>query len=60
MILKCSGGQQQLKERVEARQRRGRDASEADERVLAMQLQDRDELGPDEEHVAIDAGEILE
>ena len=60
MILKCSGGQQQLQERVEARQRRGRDASEADERVLAMQLQDRDELGPDEEHVAIDAGEILE
>jgi len=57
-ILKCSASEQHLRDRIEARQRRGTDASEADERVLAMQLKAGDNLSPEEQRVAINAEEV--
>jgi len=57
-IVKCTADEHQLQHRVEARRRHGGDASEADEQVLAMQLENYDGLVPDEERVAVRADEI--
>jgi aminoglycoside phosphotransferase family enzyme/predicted kinase len=59
-ILKCSASEQHLRDRIEARQRRGTDASEADQRVLAKQLESVDNLSPEEERVALNADEVVD
>ncbi len=62
IILHCLADSETLNNRVRSRQSEGSDASEADQAVLAAQLQSREPLAPDEQQgcIVVDTGQSID